>query len=100
MRINENEITVIQGAVARHFSADARVYLFGSRVDDGKKGGDIDLLVESALSGVELQEARLNTMSSIQLALGDQKIDIVAIKSVETPESLIQAEAVRTGRQL
>ena len=95
-----NEINAIKNAVARYFSADARVYLFGSRVDDEKKGGDIDLLVESALTGEKLQEARLNTMSRIQLALGDQKIDIVAMKSVKNPISLIQAEAVRTGRQL
>jgi predicted nucleotidyltransferase len=97
MRLNENQINAIKTAVAQHFSPDSRVFLFGSRADDTKKGGDIDLLVETTLTGTKLQEARLLTMGTIQRAIGEQKIDIVTIETGKEPDKLIQTEAIRTG---
>ena len=47
MRLTETEVSVIKEAVYRRFRSVGRVILFGSRVDDGKRGGDIDILVES-----------------------------------------------------
>ena len=46
MRLLNAEREVIRNAVAE-FDSEAEVYLFGSRVDDTKKGGDIDILVIS-----------------------------------------------------
>jgi predicted nucleotidyltransferase len=46
MRLLEEEKEAIRDAVAR-FDRGADVYLFGSRVDNTKKGGDIDILVIS-----------------------------------------------------
>ncbi len=46
MRLRENEAAAIREEVARLDPA-ARVWLFGSRVDDGARCGDIDLLVRS-----------------------------------------------------
>lgn len=77
MRLTDFEVQAIRRAVSRHFEPHARVYLFGSRVDDTKKGGDIDLFVETNLQGTELLRAKLKTMSDIQRAIGDRKIDIV-----------------------
>ncbi len=42
MRLDQKEKTALQHALEK---IDAEVYLFGSRVDDTKRGGDIDLLV-------------------------------------------------------
>jgi predicted nucleotidyltransferase len=97
MRLNENQINAIKTAVAQHFSPESQVFLFGSRADDTKKGGDIDLLVETTLTGTKLQEARLLTMGTIQRAIGEQKIDIVTIETGKEPDKLIQTEAIRTG---
>jgi predicted nucleotidyltransferase len=97
MRLNETQINAIKTAVAQHFTPESRVFLFGSRADDTKKGGDIDLLVETTLTGIKLQEARLLTMGTIQLAIGEQKIDIVTIEPGKEPDKLIQTEAIRTG---
>ena len=47
MRISEIQRQCIKEAVEHQFGADARVLLFGSRVDDTARGGDIDLLVET-----------------------------------------------------
>ncbi|MFP4428976.1 MAG: nucleotidyltransferase domain-containing protein [Desulfovermiculus sp.] len=78
MRLKDSEVQAIRRAVSRHFEPQARVYLFGSRVDDTRKGGDIDLFIKTRMQGTELLQAKLKTMSDIQRAIGDRKIDIVA----------------------
>ncbi len=73
MRLSQEQKGVITEAISS-FDPDAEVFLFGSRVDDNKRGGDIDLLVKSKLIG-------LNERRSIKLKLmdrlGPQKIDII-----------------------
>lgn len=46
MRITKNEQDAIKKVIT-YLDPAAKVYLFGSRVDDQKKGGDIDLLILS-----------------------------------------------------
>ena len=46
MRLREDAVDAIKRAVETRFGPSARVFLFGSRLDDTKSGGDIDLLVE------------------------------------------------------
>ena len=78
------------------FFTDGRVYLFGSRVDDSKKGGDIDLyLVVSNFDN--LFEKKIKFLSRIKRELGEQKIDIVFNKD---STRLIEKEAIKWGIQL
>ena len=46
MRLRENEIQSIK-TIFRDIFKDGEIYLFGSRVDDSKKGGDIDLYIST-----------------------------------------------------
>ena len=46
MRLKESEIRVIKEIIYSIFK-DAKIYLFGSRLDNNKKGGDIDLFIIS-----------------------------------------------------
>jgi predicted nucleotidyltransferase len=46
MRLTEGEVSAIKESV-HLFDPDAKIYLFGSRADDMKKGGDIDLIIIS-----------------------------------------------------
>lgn len=47
MRISSTQAQFIAQSVHRHLGESARMWLFGSRVDDQKRGGDVDLYVES-----------------------------------------------------
>ena len=47
MRLSQYQQAVIRTTVAAVFGAGAGVWLFGSRADDGKKGGDIDVVIEA-----------------------------------------------------
>lgn len=82
MRLSEYEIKSIKESVA-HFDPNALIYLFGSRADDSKKGGDIDLLILSEkLTSKEKRMIKLDLYDKI----GEQKIDIVISKTgVESP---------------
>jgi predicted nucleotidyltransferase len=47
MRLGPEHVSVIRETIAREISPEARVWLFGSRVDDARRGGDVDLYVEA-----------------------------------------------------
>lgn len=84
MRLTQREIQTITRIISKRFGQDAVVTLFGSRVDDQKKGGDIDLLVEANLSTEEMFRRKLEALCDLQWALGEQKIDLVTATPNET----------------
>ena len=45
MRLSQHQLAAIRTTATEVFGEQADVWLFGSRVDDRKKGGDIDLLI-------------------------------------------------------
>lgn len=47
MRVTSPQIQTIRRHVQHHLGVDAAVWLFGSRLDDAQKGGDVDLYVEA-----------------------------------------------------
>ena len=47
MRLSPLQSDLICQQVHRHLGDDAAIWLFGSRVDDQQKGGDVDLYVET-----------------------------------------------------
>lgn len=73
MRLTQNEIHLLKDKLTT-LSEDAKLYLFGSRVDDSKRGGDIDLLVVSKkLTKKDLRHLRLAFFK----VFGEQKLDIL-----------------------
>ncbi len=78
MRLSEQQCFIIRNAVAENFGLDANVWLFGSRVDDSKRGGDIDLYIEAATDDAdEIVEAKLRFRVALYKQLGDQKVDVI-----------------------
>ncbi|MDP1659470.1 MAG: hypothetical protein Q8L73_09005 [Methylotenera sp.] len=49
---------------------------FGSRVDDTRKGGDIDLYIVTDQQS-RLGEKRIDFLAQIKHKIGDQRIDLV-----------------------
>ena len=50
MRLDDKTREIIKSEVASQLGGGAIVRLFGSRVDDTQRGGDIDLLIEPSVS--------------------------------------------------
>lgn len=46
MRLKPEQAQFIKSTIARHFGEEARVWLFGSRVNETRRGGDVDLYVQ------------------------------------------------------
>ena len=80
MRISEIEKTTIVNAILEK-DRNAQIFLFGSRTDDLKKGGDIDILVQSDEIGL-LEIIKIK--STIFKNIPEQKIDLLISKSNET----------------
>jgi len=79
MRITEHQKNVIIDAV-KNSDPNAKVWLFGSRADDSKKGGDIDIgILSSKVDVMEEIEIRQKIFDTI----GEQKIDLVVSKNGE-----------------
>ena len=96
MRLTAEEQKQIKQQVSNVFGKGSKVFLFGSRVDDAKKGGDIDLFIE-AEHLINEAEQKITLITQLQLALGDQKIDIVLAKDANR---LIEQEARNKGELL
>ncbi|MBT4077886.1 MAG: nucleotidyltransferase domain-containing protein [Gammaproteobacteria bacterium] len=91
MRLSFRQISEIKKAVQK-IDSGAEVKLFGSRVDDAKVAGDIDLLINSQTMGWR-EVAKLRGI--LEMNLGEQKMDIV-LKSRAEPSfiQLIESDAV------
>ena len=77
MRITEHEKNAIIDAV-KSSDPNAQVWLFGSRTDDSKRGGDIDIGVLS--SEVDVM-GEIEIRQRICDKIGEQKIDLVTSKN-------------------
>jgi len=49
MRISAQQRLDVCAELRRRFGEQCRIWLFGSRADDEKRGGDVDLYVEAAV---------------------------------------------------
>jgi len=81
MRLDKNQLKALKHALKE---VDGEVFLFGSRVDDDKRGGDIDILVFS-----ENNPFKLSRQISIDFfSECEEKIDVV----VMNPNSLTKEQ--------
>lgn len=99
MRLTERQIQIIKEEVAGLFGPDVSVWLFGSRVDDAKKGGDIDIMIEATLDPDEALEKELKLYARLARRLGDQRIDVL-IHRTGTPMLAVHQGAVASGVRL
>jgi predicted nucleotidyltransferase len=79
MRISIFEKEAILSTVVAKDPA-AKVWLFGSRADDSKKGGDIDIGILS--EKIDFAE-KLGIKTALFEKIGEQKIDLIISKTGE-----------------
>jgi uncharacterized protein len=97
MRLTPTEKKAIYNSAVEVFGKNSKVFLFGSRVDDTKKGGDIDLYIETVLSSEEALEKKIDFLVDLKIKIGDRKIDVVVRGSDSSPKpvyDIAQAEGL------
>jgi len=101
MRLSQSQAQTIRESVLSNFGEDAHVWLFGSRVRDDEKGGDIDLYIEvQSQSAADLINSKLKFLRDLHKRLGDQKIDVVLRKANGSVDLPIYQIAKQTGIKL
>lgn len=78
MRLSPQQIECIKNTAHLAWGDSAKVRLFGSRVDDQRRGGDIDLYIEEVDLPLPSQlETKMQFLVQLKRQIGDQRIDVV-----------------------
>jgi len=88
MRLAAEQIGHIVSATRELLGPGARVWLFGSRVDDARRGGDIDLLVESDRHVEQPVWTAAQLSARLQRRLGERRIDVLVSDPTTQPEPI------------
>jgi len=75
MRLTPDQIKVILSVIHEMAGSRAKAWLYGSRLDQSRRGGDVDLLVQSTPEIGLLQRARIKNQLEEQLGL---PVDVVS----------------------
>lgn len=89
MRLDSSQAARILEIVSNHAGSDSRVFVYGSRLDDRARGGDIDLLIETAAHMPRWDQARMLVALEDELGL---PVDIL-VKCVHDPDTPFEAMA-------
>ncbi|BAP55480.1 DNA polymerase, beta-like region [Thioploca ingrica] len=79
MRLDTHQQQALRTALQ---GIDGEIYLFGSRVDDCKRGGDIDILIFSTEEPYRLRQQILQRFVS----MCEEKLDIVILNPAKLNE--------------
>lgn len=74
MRLTNAQIDTIRKVTSQNFGEGALIWLFGSRLDDSKRGGDVDLYVEATHRETLMSELRCKCALEDSL---DLSVDLV-----------------------
>jgi AcrR family transcriptional regulator len=101
MRLTAHEVAAIRTTAVAVFGPDAVVRLFGSRIDDARRGGDIDLHVEVPVGdgASDLEDLRFRFVDALHGAIGEQRIDVV-VRTMDAAVRPIDAIAYEQGVRL
>ncbi len=86
MRLSPKQLKEV---VARHFGKNACIWVFGSRVDDQRRGGDYDFYIETSKADPdEIVADKLNMLADLHASpeFEGEKIDLVIRSAIPGPE--------------
>jgi uncharacterized protein len=93
MRLTPIEVNIIR-STAKVVYKDAKIWLFGSRVDDRKKGGDIDLFVDTTRTSTLKDKLRFLVLLEKKGIL--RKVDLI-VKNPDSEHRSIFDTAIKSG---
>jgi len=99
MRLTTEQTQSILEAVTRQAGRSSIVYLFGSRLDDHARGGDVDLLIETDRPLTLIERAKIKLELEAGLGL---PVDIVTQGRNKAPtpfQRIARAQAQRLEMQ-
>jgi predicted nucleotidyltransferase len=99
MRLTSEQITAIRKGAAQLAGDAARVWLFGSRVRDDARGGDVDLLLELDEAVAEPAQLSARLASRVSRVMYGRKVDVL-IKAPNLMQLPIHAIALAEGVRL
>ena len=86
MRMTPAQIDTIKSTATAVLGEGARVTLFGSRVNDAAKGGDVDLMIEVSQALTEPAVVSARIASRVSRAMHGRKVDVL----LKAPNLLVQ----------
>ncbi len=95
MRLEAYEVAAIKAAARLTFGPDAVVRLYGSRTLDARRGGDIDLHVETP-APVDVWRAKDDFLGRLFARIDEQRVDVIMTARGEEPTP-IERIAYRDG---
>jgi predicted nucleotidyltransferase len=100
MRLTAQDLQATEEYAQEFFAPGSTVRLFGSRMDDQRRGGDIDLLIETpnAMLPHDQVERRNGFLARLYRRLGEQKIDVLIVPTGCPDERSIIQTARRVGQ--
>lgn len=79
MRLTPTQIAIIKDTTAEIFVDDARAWLSGSRADDSRRGGDVDLMVETAETTDNPTMLAARVSAHVSRSMHGRHVDIVVL---------------------
>ncbi len=94
VRLPEEVLENIISLAKKHFGKNIKIWIFGSRADLNKKGGDIDIYIEVE-DYTNILDKKLDFLVDLDAKIGEQKVDLI----IKPPNSsdFISQEAKETG---
>jgi predicted nucleotidyltransferase len=99
MRLNEPQIAAIRSCALELAGSNARVWLFGSRVRDDARGGDVDLLLELDDAVAEPAQLSARLAAQVSRAMHGRRVDVL-IKAPNLKLLPIHSVALTEGIRL
>lgn len=99
MRLSAREAARIRSAAEASFGAGTIVRLFGSRADDARRGGDIDLHIVAADPERVSLRHELAFRAALEEEIGERRVDILLRRPAD-PDLPIDVIAHATGVRL
>jgi predicted nucleotidyltransferase len=96
MRLDELTRDIIKREIHAALGEDSVIRLFGSRVDDAQRGGDIDLLIDSPTPNADRVQTECALSARLYMQLGGRKVDVL-IRDPSTALKPVHRQALQHG---